>query len=368
MRAAITRRARRVIGPGVAVAAVVFLALLPQLAISIPGVLPGPTWSAGTQQLLALCLLVGALAVTYDLLFGLTGLLSFGHALYFALGVYVFAIALQKWHLALLPAALVTVAVGVLTAALIGAISLRVGGISFAMVTLAFAQAGSLFVYRNFGGYTGGDEGLGLSTTKVPATLLGVTNTAHLYWLALGVAVAVYGLIAWLARTRAGRVMAAVRENDLRVQVIGIRPYLVRWIAFVTAGTLATVVGMGYLLLQGGASPQVTTPTFTLSLLVMVVLGGAGARWGALAGGMLYTLLDQRLTVLASSSGIGSLPSVLRVPLSQPLFVLGTLFVLVVLFLPGGLAGVTERLRPHGRPERTHGDGQTVTPSFEEVS
>jgi branched-chain amino acid transport system permease protein len=94
----------------------------------------------------------------------------------------------------------------------------------------------------------------------------------------------------------------------------------------------------------------VTTPTFTLSLLVMVVLGGAGARWGALLGGVLYTLLDQRLAVLASSPQITSLPGVLRVPLSQPLFLLGSLFVLVVLFLPGGLAGAIGRLRRGTEP------------------
>jgi len=85
-------------------------------------------------------------------------------------------------------------------------------------------------------------------------------------------------------------------------------------------------VGIGYVLLHGGASPQVTTPAFTLSLLVMVVLGGPGTRWGALLGGVVYTLLDQRLAVLASSSHITALPAVLRVPLSQPLFLLGTLF------------------------------------------
>jgi branched-chain amino acid transport system permease protein len=342
---------RRLVRPVVAIAVVVFLALLPQLTISVPYVLPGPTYSVGTEQLLALCLLVGALAVTYDLLFGLTGLLSFGHALYFAIGVYVFAIALRKWQLAIVPAALVTLGIGVVAAAVIGAISLRVDGISFAMVTLAFAQAGSLFVYRNFSGYTGGDEGLGLAGDRVPSSLLGVSNTSHLYWLALILAVVVYALIAWLARTRAGRVMAAVRENELRVRVIGIRPYLARWIAFVVAGSLATIVGMGYLLLEGGASPQITTPTFTLSLLVMVVLGGVGARWGALVGGVVYTLLDQRLTVLAASHDISTLPAVLRVPLSQPLFILGTLFVLVVMFLPGGLAGAADRLR--GRRRRT---------------
>jgi branched-chain amino acid transport system permease protein len=336
--------------PPLLLAGVVLLALLPRLQLSVPGVLPGPTSTAGTLQLLTVCLLVGALAVTYDLLFGLAGLLSFGHALSFAIGCYMFAIALNRWHLAIGPAALLTLAVGTLAAVLVGAISLRVGGISFAMVTLAFAQAGSLLVYRNFGGFTGGEEGLGLGSAKVPGFLVGVVNTKNLYWTALAIAVLIYAAVAWLSRTHAGRMMAAVRENALRVQVFGVRPYVVRLIAFVTAGALATLVGMAYLLAHGGASPQVTTPSFTLSLLVMVVLGGAGARWGALLGGILYTLLDQRLAVLASSSRITSLPGVLRVPLSQPLFLLGTLFVLVVLFLPGGLAGAMSRLHRRAEP------------------
>lgn len=331
--------------PALLLAALILLALLPELRLSVPGVLPGATWTPGSLQLLALCLLIGALAVTYDLLFGLAGLLSFGHALYFGIGCYVFAIAVDRWHLGIGPAALLTLFVGTLAALGVGAISLRVQHIAFAMVTLAFAQAGSLLVFRNFGGYTGGEEGLGLANAKLPGALVGVGNTKHLYWMALVVAVFVYSAVAWLTRTRAGRMMAAVRENDLRVQVIGIRPYVVRLIAFVTAGALATLVGMAYVLLQGGASPHVTTPAFTLSLLVMVVLGGAGARWGALLGGVLYTLLDQRLAVLASSSFVTSLPGVLRAPLSQPLFLLGTLFVLVVLFIPGGLAGAIARLR-----------------------
>ena len=339
------------------VAVVVALALAPKLALSVPGVLPGPTYSPGTLQLLAVCLLVGALAVTYHLLFGVAGMLSFGHALYFAVGVYGLAIALQSWHLSLLPAALVTLAIGALTSLVVGAVSLRVSGIAFAMVTLAFAQAGSLLVYRNIGGKTGGEEGLGLSGARLPDALLGVVNTANLYWLALAVTVVVVAAVGWVASSRVGAMMVAVRENELRVRVLGVRPYVVRLVAFVASGTLATVVGMGYLLVQGGANPRITTTSFTLSLLVMVVLGGLGSRWGALAGGVLYTLLDQRLGVLASSTTVTSLPDVLRVPLSQPLFLLGALFVLVVLFVPGGLAALVGRVaavrsRVAGRRDR----------------
>ena len=322
----------------------VVLALLPELQISLPGVLPGPTWTAGTEQLLASCLLIGALAVTYNLMFAVTGLLSFGHALYFALGCYVFAILLEREHLPLLPAGLLTLLIGTVAAVLIGMVSLRVTAIAFAMVTLAFAQAGSVLVERNTGGLTGGEEGIGLTTARLPAALLGVDNTQNLYWLSLVVAGLVFAVVAVVVASRAGHLMQAVRENELRVRVLGVRPYLVRLISFSVAGLLATVLGMAYLLVQGGANPQITTSSFTLTLLVMVVLGGLGSRWGAMLGGVLYTLLDQRLGVLAASPHIGSLPSPLRIPLSQPMFLLGALFVLVVLFLPGGISGTVSRL------------------------
>lgn len=334
---------------------VALLACLPLLAIHLPGVLPGPTYTPGTLQLLALAWLIGALALTYHLLFGVAGLLSFGHALYFAAGVYGLAIVLDRTDIPLLPAAALVLVGGIVLAHVVGAISLRVTGISFAMVTLAFAQAGNVLVRRNPGELTGGEEGLALATAHVPDGLVGVVNTRNLYWLALGVLVVVYAVVVWIERSRAGHVAAATRENELRVRVIGGRPYVVKLLVFVLAATLATVVGMAYLLLQSGAVPRATSADFTLTILVMVVLGGVGSRWGAIVGGVLYTLLDQRLGSFAGSAAVADLPAVLRVPLSEPLFVLGTLFVLVVMFLPGGIAGAAARLGArHDRRRKDH--------------
>jgi len=328
----------------VPVVVAVVLACLPLLAIQVPGVLPGPTYTPGTLHVLALCWLVAALALSYHLLFGLAGLMSFGHALYFAAGAYGLAIVLQHTELPLLGAAAVVLVGGVVLAHVIGAISLRVTGISFAMVTLAFAQAGNVLVRRNPGGATGGEEGLALRTDHVPDALVGVLHTRNLYWMALAVLVGTYLVVLWVERSRAGHVAAATRENEVRVRVIGGRPYAVRLLVFVLAATLATVTGMAYLLLQSGAVPRASSADFTLTLLVMVVLGGVGSRWGAIVGAVVYTLLDQRLGELASSDAVAALPAVLRVPLSEPMFLLGTCFVLVVLFLPGGIAGLTQRL------------------------
>jgi len=114
----------------------------------------------------------------------------------------------------------------------------------------------------------------------------------------------------------------------------------------VLSSFLATVGGVVYLLLGTGPTPQVTTANFTLALLIMVVLGGAGTKWGALIGGVLYTYLDNRLGAIGDSSTVQDLPKVLRVPLSEPLFLLGVLFILIVFFVPGGIAGLARPGRP----------------------
>ncbi|HEU0245597.1 MAG TPA: branched-chain amino acid ABC transporter permease [Gaiellaceae bacterium] len=320
------------------------LVVVPFLSLDLPRLLPGPLDSPGTLQLLALCLVFAGVALSYDVLFGFTGLLSFGHALYFALGVYVPAIALTKWDWSL-PASLALLAgVAILVPLVLGSVSLRVGGIAFAMVTLAFAQAGNVVAQTNPRGLTGGDEGFSLNVDPLPDFLVGVVNTKNLYWMALGYAAIVFLVARAAIGSSAGHVWRAIRDNERRVEVIGLRPYPYKLISFVLASFLAAWGGFMWLLLIG-VTPEVTTATLTLTLLVMVVLGGAGTRFGAMIGGFLYTLLDYRLRSLSGEERIQDLPDVLRIPLSEPLFILGALFVAVVFFAPGGLASLPARLR-----------------------
>src|SRR5699024_8533565 len=157
----------------------VFLAFLPKLNLYIPYLLPAPTYKPGTLQMFAVVLTMAALALTYHMVFGIAGLLSFGHALYFAAGLYGLGILLRHTDLGFLPAIGIGLALSVLLATIVGAISLRVGGIAFAMVTLAFAEAGSVLVKRNPAGLTGAEEGLGLASDSVPSIFLGVANTKY---------------------------------------------------------------------------------------------------------------------------------------------------------------------------------------------
>ncbi len=342
-----SRWGKLAIGAGV----VAIAAILPLLDIRIPGVLPGPTYTPGTLSMLAYAMLIAALALSYHLIFGVAGMLSFGHAMFFAAGAYGLGILLSLLAPTGMPpeavfllAIALTLVLALVLGGLVGALALRVTGISFAMVTLAFAQAANVLIRRNTAGLTGGEEGVRIETDVVPELLVGVVNTRNLYWLALGILVLVYLACLWLERSRLGHVVAAARENELRVTVLGLRPYRVRLFVFAAAAVLGAIAGMGFMLLQSSATPRISTADFTLTLLVIVVLGGVGYRWGAIVGGIVYTLLDQRLADLASAAWIQGLPDVLRIPLSEPLFLLGMLFVLVVMFAPGGIVGLAHRV------------------------
>jgi branched-chain amino acid transport system permease protein len=337
-------------------AVLALLVVAPFSAVPLPGLLDGPLGSAGSLQLLALCLVFGGLATGYDLLLGRTGLLSFGHALYFAAGSYVTNTLMLEAGCSFPVALVLGLLSGAALSAALGAVSLRVGGIGFSMVTLAFAQAGSILVERDPGGVTGGEEGRAVPAGALPSGLVGIGHTANLYWIALAYAVLALLVVHRAVRSPVGRVWEGVRENEQRVRVLGLRPYGFKLVAFTLAGTLAALGGIVHLLLTGGATPQTTTSDFTLSLLVMVVLGGSGTRWGPLLGGVVYTWADQRLGDLSGSSAVAGLPAVLRIPLSQPLFVLGALFVAVVYLLPGGLARLPERLRAARRSARARRD------------
>ena len=299
----------------------------------------------GMQQTLAVAFLYGALALTYDLLFGFTGLLSFGHAVFFASGMYLTAIFVNSAHMSLFPAAAIAIFITSLLATAVGAASLRTTGITFAMVTLAFGEAGHIIISRNFGNFTNGENGLALNADRVPSFFLGVANTRYLFWLALSVLAITYFAIWWVTQSSAGKVFQALRDNEVRVSVLGLNPFVYKLLAFMIAGTLASLVGCAMLVISGSASPRFASAETTIALLLMVILGGALTRWGAVIGGILYSLASTRLQDFSKIATQHHIPKVFSGPLSEPAFTLGLIFILIVMFAPGGLSGAYYRLR-----------------------
>ena len=327
------------------VALVLLLASFPLLDVDVPVLVPGVLSSPGALQVVAIGLVFAGLAMSYDVVFGYTGLLSFGHALFFGISVYGTNLLMSESGLPYVAAAVLAVLASALCALLVGAVALRVRGVAFAMVTLAFVEAFALFLLTDPLDVTGGEEGLALAREGVPDLFRGVVNAQNQYWLALAFAVGTYLVVRFATTSSAGAVWQAVRENEDRVELLGIRPYPAKLLAFVVGSTLAAVGGCVYLLIVRGANTTVASAEFTLALLVMVVIGGAGRLWGAALGGMLYGLLTLRLPALSTSGVLEGLPGPVEEVVAEPLFVLGVLFVLLVLFAPAGVAGTVDRLR-----------------------
>lgn len=320
------------------------LAVVPFVGTTVPGLFGGPLNSPGTLVILATGLVYAGVAMSYDLLLGYTGLLSLGHALYFAAGLYGTNLALQA-GLGLVPAMAVAVVVAAVVALVLGAIALRVGGVAFAMVTLAFAEAFWILVNADPFRITNGEEGLALVAAGIPDRFTGVVNTRWVFWLALAFAVIAWAATHQIVGSRAGHVFRAVRDNEERVEMLGLRPYGFKLQAFVLGGTIAALGGSTYLLVARGSSPGSASTTFTLNLVIMVVLGGLGRLWGAALGGLVFAWLELRLPNLAGSGMFDALPDVVARPLAEPLFILGVLFILLMVFVPGGLASLVDRLR-----------------------
>jgi len=266
-------------------------------------------------------------AASLNLILGFGGLVSFGHAAFVGLGAYTVGVladagigsAWIAW-----PAAMVVSGVA---AAVIGAISLRTRGVYFIMITLAFAQmfhylAVSLKAY-------GGDDGLPLAARSTLSGLpLSLADDASFYWVALAVFALVFAGLRRLVNSPLGWLLQAARENETRVAATGGRVFAVQWTAFVVAGAIAGLAGALLANLNGLVSPHLMHWSQSGQLMVMVILGGAGALWGGPLGAAAFLLLEELL------SGVTI----------HWQFALGAILLVVVLFAPRGLAGLVERL------------------------
>ncbi len=348
-----SRTARLRIKLALLVAALIIAALIPFLNIPTGGLFPSSLNGVGSMQLLSTILVTAAVAITLDLMFGYTGILSMGHALFFALGCYGFVklADILPLPIAVVGALLLTMIVAFLATGP----ALRMKGLlGFPMATLALGQLLAIVVSRGYFG-TGGEEGLILNSDVIPEFLIGIRNTRNLYWLALALVAVVAALVAWLVRTQFGSVLQAIRENPLRAEYLGYNVFRYRLLATVIASALAGLCGVVYAFVTAGANPGITELEFSLALILMVVLGGRGLIWGAGIGAALYTFLTVRLAELSTSEWVAGLPAALQVPVSEPRFMLGVILVLIVLFMPGGLASLFRR-RASSRNGADHPD------------
>ncbi len=294
------------------------LAILALLVIA-PPLIPGGLGRFFQGQLIAVFILA-IYAMSYDLLMGYTGIISFGHALFFGAGAYLTADALEHGWLpfAAIPLAVALLAAGL--ALLLGLLSLRVKGVYFSMVTLAFAEIAHIIVR--------GTDRLGLENgmfgLEVPAWIDPNSQRLTFYFVALGLLALAYTLLRAVAASPAGHVFAAIRENEGRAQALGYNTLRYKLAALVISGMLAALAGWLSALFYLSASPTSLSVGTTINGLLIVIIGGVGTLIGPALGAALYTLIGY----------------VLQNMFTQWQLIFGVVYVLLVLFLPRGLAGL----------------------------
>jgi branched-chain amino acid transport system permease protein len=262
-------------------------------------------------------------AFSLQLLIGVGGLVSFGHAAYFGLGAYGAALAV-KWLAAPMEAALPLAPVlAALGAALFGAFIVRLSGIYLAMLTLAAAQILYAVAFQ-WVEVTGGDNGI---VGVWPSAW--ASGRAAYYWLTLALVAAAVWLLRRIVEAPFGYTLRAARDSELRAEAIGLAIRQHRWLAFSLAGAVAGLAGGLYAFSRGSVDPTVLGIPTSVDALTMLLLGGVQTLAGPLAGaGVLHVLRDQIMPVT---------------PLWR--LTLGLSIIAMVLLFPRGLVGTLQSRR-----------------------
>lgn len=266
-------------------------------------------------------------AMSLDLILGFTGLMSLGHAAFFGLGAY--AVAILSAHYGI--NAWVGVAVGVLSAGLgatvIGFFCVRTSGVPFLMLTLAFAQLvfSAALRWRTL---TGGTDGLAVFE-KPTFFGLDLSNSLNAYFMVLLFFVLSYWGLRRLVSSPLGHVFVGIRENEMRMLAIGYPTRAYKLLSFVIAAALAGFAGGIYIIYNSFISPDQIYWTASGDILIMVMLGGAGTLIGPVIGTGLFLLMKN---VVSSYS-------------QHWLFIIGAIFICVVLFFPSGIWGTLRQVR-----------------------
>ena len=272
---------------------------------------------------LARILVLAIFAMGYNIAHGYTGLLSLGHALFFAFGMYGAGLAVWQVEWTFFPAVVLGMIAGGVSAGAVGLLALRTTGVSFMIVTLMFAQAGYLTILY-FGSYTGGDEGFVVETIgrQVFGHDLAQDTPRALMAFALFAIVVLAKL--WLVRSPFGRVMVAIRENEDRSRMLGYNPFRVKLIVMIISGLYAGLAGAAYGILFGYVGASFATVQYSILPMLYALMGGAGTVLGPLLG----TILMFALVEIAS------------IVTSQQVLVVGVALVGLVMFAPRGVLGV----------------------------
>jgi branched-chain amino acid transport system permease protein len=295
--------------------------------------LTAPLWLPlfGGYTALAGRVLVFALAaMSFNMLLGFTGVMSFGHAAYFGLGAYGCGLFL-KYVTASTPLAMIAgTLLGGIAGTLFGLLLVRRRGVYFAMVTIAFGQVCFYIAYK-WDDFTGGYDGL-RGFTRAPLDFwlfkIDIQNNSTAFYFFI---VAVFGVAAVLQalilRSPFGRTLLAIRENERRARFLGIPIERHIWLSFSISCFFTALAGSLYALLNNFADPLGLNYIMSGNIVMITVMGGMRSFWGPLVGAVLFVMLQDYVSSMTTNW----------------MFFVGLTFVSVVLFFPRGLMGMFQR-------------------------
>lgn len=294
-----------------------------------------PLWlgAVGLYQYLALEIVIWMLfALAHNLLLGYGGLPSFGHGAYFGVGAYAFGLLQQRAGADLLTGLLGSIVVAAGVGAVVAAFISHRRGIYYALLTIAFGQV-MWFIAIKWHAVTGGEDGL-LKITRAPLELPGLSislasNEAFFYFVLVCFALVLVGL--WrLIHSPFGRVLRAIKQNEMRAGFVGYNVWLYKWSAFVISAALSGLAGSLFAMAQQSAYPNVMSLHNSGFVVMMVLIGGGLVSfWGPVIGALIFILARDLLGAYTETW----------------LLWYGLLFMAVVLYQPDGVAGAWQAWR-----------------------
>ncbi|MBB3018264.1 branched-chain amino acid transport system permease protein [Microvirga lupini] len=294
-------------------------------------------------SLLTRVMIFGIAAMALDLILGYGALVSFGHAAFLGLGGYAVGILASHGFEDVLIQVPVALLASAAFAFVTGAISLRTKGVYFIMITLAFGQM-LYFLATSLAAY-GGDDGMTLASRSLVAGSDLLENDFIFYWGCLLCLFGTYALSRSIVASRFGRVLRGTRENAVRMEAIGFRPFRFQLAAYVISGMMAGLAGCLLANQAEFVSPAFMTWQRSGELIFMVVLGGLGSLHGAIIGAAAFLLLEEFLPEILHAVSF-FLSEETRAHLAENWkMVFGPLLILIVLFVRGGIMGLLRR--PH---------------------
>jgi branched-chain amino acid transport system permease protein len=288
------------------------------------------------------------LVMSLDLLLGFTGLASLGQAAYLGVGAYLTAILAARYQVGLGYDFWLVVALGMLgaaaLAALFGLLATRASGVYFLMITLALGQCVWGLAYR-WNSLTGGDNGINLQHR--PKFGIDLANSVTFFYVVFGFFAVSLLVLYTIVRSPFGRSLVGIRERELRMKILGYNTWLHKYLAFIIAGAFGGLSGVLWAHTAGIVSPENVVLTTSVDALLMAVLGGAGTLVGGVIGASVVLFIREYLSTLMHGWQ----------------YVLGGVYVLVILYLPGGLMSIPDRIRQWRTAQSNAAAGQRLAPA-----